>query len=447
MRTQNRRSKHKEYSHGRVADVSFVITRSDLLAPTKPQVDSLMPYLVEVLRDALGRAGQNVRLGNVRCVSSRRGWWTKEVKEKIWERGGAGWMVGKVNVGKSNLFEVVFPKGRNNVNIAKIRNAAARDAFGPIPDADQAEDQPQHQDDELPPLVDENSLLPAPQKETAYPVMPIISSLPGTTASPIRIPFGNGRGELIDLPGIARTSLDQYVRAGHRVDLVMKSRITPERLTVKPGQSLLLGGGLIRITPTTRDLIYLMHPFVPLSTHVTSTPKALAAEAGDYSTGKESILEGGTGQKMKSAGRFSLDWDVTRVQAGPLTRKDAVALKPEQLPFVVWSTDILIEGVGWVEVTAQTRRRQRLFRNDGDIGGGDALGGILTGGSEIPSAEAEIPYPEIEVVTPDGKSIGVRRPMNAFLLNKPKQRASDTRSRPRRSMVSVKNQRQPGGAM
>ena len=53
--------------------MSFIITRSDLLAPKKEQVDSLMPYIVEVLRDALGGTGENVRLGNVRCVSAKRG--------------------------------------------------------------------------------------------------------------------------------------------------------------------------------------------------------------------------------------------------------------------------------------------------------------------------------------------------------------------------------------
>ncbi|KAL1648895.1 Mitochondrial ribosome small subunit biogenesis protein [Diplodia intermedia] len=438
LRSQNRRSKHREYSHGRVADVSFIITRSDLLAPTKIQVDSLMPYLVEVLRDALGRTGRNVRLGNVRCVSAKRGWWTKEVKEKIWERGGAGWMVGKVNVGKSNLFEVVFPKGRNSPpNIDKVRNATAREAIysQAITPLDTAQAlTPDEQDDDEVTLVDETSLLPPAQREVPYPVMPTISSLPGTTASPIRVPFGNGRGELIDLPGLARTSLDDYVRPKHRLDLVMKGRVTPERISVKPGRSLLLGGGLVRITPTTPDLIFLMHPFVPLAPHVTSTQKALAIEAGERTSGIESILEEGVGEKMRSAGLFPLRWDVTKVQAGPLTRKDAVALIPERLPFTVWATDILIEGVGWVEIVAQTRKSQKPFRNNGDI---DAF-------TEVAPETTEVPFPVVEVVTPEGKFIGTRRPMNAWLLNNPKKKTSDLRSRPRRSMVSVKNQRQKG---
>jgi len=63
----------------------------------------MMPYLTTVLRDALGRSGKDVRLGNVRCVSAIRGWWTPTLKEEIFKRGGGGWMVGKVNVGKSQF--------------------------------------------------------------------------------------------------------------------------------------------------------------------------------------------------------------------------------------------------------------------------------------------------------------------------------------------------------
>ncbi|KAK1913301.1 hypothetical protein P3342_005237 [Pyrenophora teres f. teres] len=56
LRTQNRRAKHKGWvANDRIAEVSFIITRADLLAPKKEQVDVLMPYVRDVLRDALGR--------------------------------------------------------------------------------------------------------------------------------------------------------------------------------------------------------------------------------------------------------------------------------------------------------------------------------------------------------------------------------------------------------
>ncbi|KAI4833863.1 hypothetical protein E4T44_09171, partial [Aureobasidium sp. EXF-8845] len=313
LRTQNRRSKHKKYVRDRVADVSFIITRSDLLAPNKEQVDSLMPYLRETLRDALGRTGRNVRLGNMRCVSAKRGWWTKEVKEDIWDRGGAAWMVGKVNVGKSNLFEVAFPKGRGqeklsapqpmHVQLEPEMPSASVSSTEPLSDLPAIQDtsidaddstssasghdlltiQPEAVDQDEPDVfdVEEGSLLPPAQLEVPYPVMPIISSLPGTTASPIRVPFGSGKGELIDLPGVSRSNLDEFVLPEHHQDLVMRSRIGPEQMTIKPGQSLVLGGGLVRITPKTPDLVFLSYTFLPLHPHITSTDKAVAVASGE----------------------------------------------------------------------------------------------------------------------------------------------------------------------
>ena len=111
QRSLNRRSKTGKFYHGRKNELSFIITRSDLLAPLKTQVDSLMPYLVSVLRDALGSMGRDVRLGNVRCVSAKRGWWTKELKEDIWNRGEEdGWWA-KSMLERANYLRAYFPKG------------------------------------------------------------------------------------------------------------------------------------------------------------------------------------------------------------------------------------------------------------------------------------------------------------------------------------------------
>ena len=107
-RSQNRRSQH---DFSRKPTLSFVITRGDLVSRTKEGIDHLMPYFTSVLRTALGSLAQDIRLGNVHLVSAKRGWWTRGIKESIWRRGGGNWMVGKANVGKSNLFEVLFPKG------------------------------------------------------------------------------------------------------------------------------------------------------------------------------------------------------------------------------------------------------------------------------------------------------------------------------------------------
>lgn len=521
LRTQNRRAKHKGWvANDRIAEISFIITRADLLAPKKEQVDALMPYIKDVLRDALGRENKNARLGNVRLVSAKRGWWTKQVKEEIWDRGGAGWMVGKVNVGKSNLFEAVFPKGRgaDYQEIRKIRTTAEReemlnsakslDELTRVQQQLAEEDaetersasqskehvhQPPEEDDIEDFNDDPDALLPPPQPYTPYPVLPIASSLPGTTASPIRVPFGRNRGELIDLPGLARTSpgLETFVQPESHDDLVMKNRLNAQRDTLKPGQSLILGGGLIRLTPATDDLVFLVHPFVPIHAHVTRTDKArdYQHQTSERQLQVPSILAPAVGDKMNSAGTFQLKWDVTKQLAGPVTSSVAGKMKVENLPFRIWSTDILVEGVGWVEVSCQTRRpqgwkpigmvkkdpnilhklkleRQRaeeelktkkyaaiaraekegrhpdeVLEEEGLLDDVDVVGG----GDKM--ADWEETYPEIEVFSPLGKFVGQRRPMCASTVSGPKVISSrEKKVRPRRSMVSVKRQRKPGGS-
>lgn len=533
LRTQNRRSKTVQYVRGRMAEVSFIITRADLLAPKKDQVDSLLPYLREVLRETLAKSGKdNFRLGNVRLVSAQRGWWTKDVKEQIWSRGGAGWMVGKVNVGKSALFEVVFPKGRNqpDVGVQRIRRqekqtledqsvkhqdplsedsiellqeslfadssaelsepqerseAAAADAGNVKPDekedgrtldqatasADsldtsnepydntsaQAVEAGSYQDSEhgldsqhsgeveADTYFDEDldgSLLPPARLETAYPDMPTVSALPGTTAAPIRIPFGNGKGELIDLPGIYRSSLDKHVKPEHRKQLIMASRVAPEQHTIKPGGSLLLGG-LIRIAPNSDGLTFLAYPFVLPKAHVTTNEKATAIQTGFHTDGNpytgaiESIATDEAKQSMKSAGTFKLEWDVTKLRSGPVTRKDAGKQRTADLPWTIYSADILIEGVGWVELTCQVRKQRiKSFLTETV---NDAFG------DEIVEREVAL-VPEVEVFTPQGKFVAVRKPMNAWILNGPKPVPIHAgRARPRSSMNYKK--RMVGGAL
>jgi hypothetical protein len=478
LRTQNRRSKHKKYVRDRVADVSFIVTRSDLLAPNKEQVDSLMPYLRETLRDALGRTGRNVRLGNMRCVSAKRGWWTKEVKEDIWNRGGAAWMVGKVNVGKSNLFEVAFPKGRGQEKLATpqpmhvqlepdtpsalVNSIESLSDLPAVQDTDSADNasgndlvkvKPETVDQDEPDVfdVEEGSLLPPAQLEVPYPVMPIISSLPGTTASPIRVPFGSGKGELIDLPGVSRSNLDEFVLPEHHQDLVMRSRIGPEQMTIKPGQSLVLGGGLVRITPKTPDLVFLSYTFLPLHPHITSTDKAVAVASGERATGLHTIMTKEGREKMASAGTFKLEWDVTRQRAGPLTSRSAARLKPEQLPFKVYSADILVEGVGWVELVAQVRKSAKIKptytsppkeNTDSDVPPASSDSETTTWKPLVAPEEqiAQDMFPQVEVFSPKGKFIAVRPPMVASLLGGRKAPTASTRkSRPRLSMKSLKH--------
>ncbi|KAJ3497782.1 hypothetical protein NLG97_g1638 [Lecanicillium saksenae] len=449
LRTRNRRSRASKFVKDRQTEMSFIITRSDLLGPTKQSVDALMPYLREVLRDALGRLGNRVRLGNVRCVSASHGWWTRDVKEDIWNRGGAGWMVGKVNVGKSRLFEEVYPKGRLRHPEASV----GQTAIGQI----------KPQEDE----IDVGNLLPPARQITEYPAMPLVSSLPGTTASPIRIPFGNRKGELIDLPGLARSDLDLFVKEEHRQSLIMKKRIVPEQATVKSGQSLILGGGLIRITPSSDNMIFLMYNFTPLEDHVTSNEKAVDFQAQTKASGaQENISLPDTAATIKHAGRFALQHDVTRQRAGPLTRKNSVGLSIDRLPFRVLSVDILIEGVGYVEIVAQVRTRdlykpkeykeaeepaeensketaslisdpfEEMMRQRRD--NQNTRRPLPAPVSSENNQPREVDLPAVDIYTPEGRFVGTRKPINGWLTNKPRITAVHKKSRPRKSMKGQK---------
>lgn len=464
LRTRNRRSRAGKFQHDRKTEMSFIITRSDLLGPTKEMVDAMMPYLKDVLRQTLGRVGERVRLGNVRCVSARRSWWTTTVKEDVWNRGGAGWMVGKVNVGKSQLFEAIYPKGRM---AEKPERAGGSTRQKEAATANSTMDENGFESDEGLATINLGSLLPPPQPAKNYPDMPIVSSLPGTTASPIRIPFGNGKGELIDLPGLARSDLELYVKEEHRQALIMKKRIVPEQITVKPGCSIVLGGGLIRITPRTPDMIFLMYNFTPLHEHLTNTDKAIEFQNQTrQSIGLENISLPDTGDKMKHAGTFKLEYDVTKKRAGPLTRKNAIGLSVDTLPFRVLSVDILIEGVGYVEIVAQVRKRhlERILasqnapaeveqetkpkataqdttdpfaemynmRRDMSVDDKAVEPKVQLQPKESPE------WPAVDVYSPLGQFVGSRQPINGWLNNKPRETADQKKSRPRRSMKGAK---------
>ncbi|KAJ5349852.1 hypothetical protein N7541_007579 [Penicillium brevicompactum] len=390
QRSRNRRSTGEAYKKGRkLPSISFIITRSDLLAATKDQVDSKMEYIRTELRAALGRSGRDARLGNVHMISAHRGWWTKEVKEEIREHGGGIWVVGKANVGKSSFIEACFPKDSKNVE--KIEEWMERR---------QKDDVPQKRI-----TPDPDSLLPPAPPEELYPVLPVVSSLPGTTVSPIRIPFGRGKGEVIDLPGLERGLLEDFVKDEHKRDLIMTKRVKPERSTVKPGQSLLLGGGLIRITPVNPQHTLMSASFLPLESHITNTQKAIDIQAEEQPYRGTVIMKEGVGKEISSAGILDLGWDTTRSN---LPTSLAKAIKDKgipvpDLPYRVMSADVLVEGSGWVELSIQVRSKR---------------------------GEDELEYPQVEVFSPHGKHVGSRRPIECWEFIAHKQKL-DKRKRPR----------------
>ncbi|KAK0612870.1 hypothetical protein B0T17DRAFT_498864 [Bombardia bombarda] len=479
LRSYNRRAMTGKYYHGRQMEMSFIITRSDLLGYKKEQVDTLMPYFRATLRDALGRMGRNVRLGNIRCVSAKRNWWTTELKKEIWDRGGAGWMVGRVNVGKSRLFEAVFPKTKiEPIPLPKLpKLPIAAGLLSPPAAAPVVAEKPENQ------LVNprymrngknsSSDLLPPAQPETTYPTMPIVSSLPGTTAMPIRVPFGSGKGELIDLPGLSRGDLELFVKPEHRASLVMSHRIVPVQQTLYHSRSLLLGG-FIRITPRDENVVFLAYAFTPIEAHVTQTQKAvLVQEQREGAPNVGNIAVEGTGERIKLAREVELKWDVTEERSGLLTdRKRGRGVAVEKLPYRVMAADVLIEGVGWVEIVCQVRTKDlgekeraevALGGNKGLFDGGEYLKtldlsepvgegegeeedgfedeeGDFEGEGEDEGEAAVTNYPTVDVYSPEGRFISSRRPMNAWEMNKPREqmRKRQEMSRPRRSMTGAK---------
>ena len=444
-RSQNRRSQHSFSSR---PSLSFIITRSDLLAPTKEMVDSMMPKFSAVLRTALGRTGRTLRLGNLHLVSSKRGWWTKDIKDTIRSRGGGNWLVGKFNVGKSNLFEVLFPKGSHDRTpvYAELQKQQGLEAVQKSSDTS---------------FFSEKSLLPPAQPEVPFPTMPLVSSLPGTTASPIRLPFGNNKGELIDMPGLQRGGIDQYVKDQDKTDLVMVSRPTVSQHVLKHGQSLLLGGGLVRVTPVLDEhdhgTTFQAYPFVPLKAHVTATVKAEGTQTQQRESGIESILAEEAGAAILSAGRFKLQTDVTKSRAGPMIRAGVSA---DKLPFHVYATDILIEGVGWIEIVCQVRKSKHAPQ--ADLAGMDAsqlgeaeptvpsaeglsietsaftpFGGDIATHDAIPVSASN--FPEVEIFTPNGKYVGQRSCLDIWQMwNSGKAQKASTAARPRKSMSGAR---------
>ncbi|THC91466.1 hypothetical protein EYZ11_009074 [Aspergillus tanneri] len=395
QRSRNRRATLEKYRKGKkLPTITFVITRSDLLAPTKEQVDSKMEFVRSILRETLNQEMEDFRLGNVHMISAHRGWWTKKVKEEIREHGNGIWVVGKANVGKSSFIEACFPKDSKNLEkLTELveRRKAESTILNPYDS----------------PALSSDSLLPPAPREDLYPVLPVVSSLPGTTVSPIRIPFGRGRGEMIDLPGLDRSELADHVVDGHKRDLIMTKRIKPERYSIKPGQSLLLGGGLVRITSVNPGDVVMAACFLPLEAHLTRTDKAIPMQTQQRTYPGESIMKEGTGDVIASAGVFDLKWDVTQSHL-PVSLAKAVedrGIKPRPLPYRVMSTDILIEGCGWVELTVQVR-------------------------ANSPSSE-DSTLPQVEVFSPNGQYIGSRPPIECWRFTAEKQSSDRRKNGPR----------------
>lgn len=419
IRTSRGTKSDKFYAGKRWPEMTFIITRADLLAPTRELVDKKMGYMTELLREALqkhlapqktaeGKA-KKIRLGRVNLISCFRGYYVKPVKERIKKEGGAVWLIGKTNVGKSQFIETCFPKdSTDHEKIAKLVEHRQKDS------------KTRGQDDDS--VRDPDQLLPPAPREDLYPVLPVVSSLSGTTASPIRIPFGRGKGEIIDLPGIHRDGLDEYVEDKLKNHLIMNYPIrNPARQVIKKDQSLILGGGLVRVTTMNPDDVLIAACFVPIESHVTNTEKAIAIQTEQTPYPKQGgLMKPGVGELIKRAAEFPLQWDVT-AKGLPLKMKNAVEdrrLKVSDLPYRVFAGDLLIEGCGWIELSIQVRTKD--MQDPGSV-------------------------PRVEVFTPNGRHVGWRQPMMAYSHVEQRKTKERARHPARRRNIGLRK-RQEGGS-
>ncbi|KAK6528238.1 hypothetical protein TWF281_009485 [Arthrobotrys megalospora] len=383
---------------GKKKDVSlsFVITRADLLMPTEQKVTSLMTYIRRVLSNHLDDADKEKTLKDLRIVSAKNGWTTERLKDEIRGRKGGVLFLGKTNVGKSRLYEAVFPK-RGKKDMAPKNKAFGR--------GDLAEEDV---------LEDDFDFYIQNGRRVKYPEMPLASKVPGTTVGPISIDFAAGRGQLIDLPGFSRGGLMKYLKQDYVKETVMVNRVNPERYIVPPEKTFLLGG-LVTVRPVQpakgRPVTLEIAVFSNVPGHVAKQEKVdgfLNPEPeSEPSKGKRDFLWAKVAavKSFQSAGTFKLIDDITKRRSGPLVEGMGED-KFKNVPFRIYATDIVVEGFGWLEISAQ-------------VGKDD-------------------PHPEIEVLSPNGESILQRETMKAYQESlKPGSKAAPG-SRPKKSMKGAK---------
>lgn len=170
------------------------------------------------------------------------------------------------------------------------------------------------------------------------------------------------------------------------------------------------------ITPKSPDWIVLMNPFVHVAAHVAGVrkqhrhlsnpdpvtgftdPEMLLQDAKMVGITEPSFQWNADGtkvenefpplpEKYKLAGTYTIFEDVT-AKRNPMLEKTSEA-ELDKLPYKVFATDIVLEGLGWVEVAVQVKRN----RETGDW-----------------------PTVEIDVHTLEGKGVIHRRCMNAYPL-------------------------------
>ncbi|KAI5800069.1 hypothetical protein EDC01DRAFT_765456 [Geopyxis carbonaria] len=392
--------------------VSYVITRCDVLTPKRAQISSLMTFLKQTVKARLpkdekveGPAGSETKIW---AVSSRKGWDIGGLKDEIKHRAGGVWFVGGVNVGKTSLLRDAWPQNGKQFTMEGIEVGARPKVTEP----EETELVGEGEEDTGKQL---EGLLSQVQQSHRPREPPTISDVPGTTAAPIRVAYNplGGRsklwGELVDLPGLERFGsgdLLKYARADKRKDFRVRGRVYAEEYTVQPGQSILVGG-LFMITPKT-DVTVMVNPFTTLPIHIAATAKCcsfLTHPSPQDSSLCDTLLQdpaavGAASPKptiindephhlpsnIASAGVFTIADDVTEKRNPMLMSAHPAAIRA--LPYKVLATDLLLDSLGWIELTAQVRNRQD------------------TGFQKV----------DVEVHAPEGRGVGQRHTMGAYMM-------------------------------
>ncbi|CUS09537.1 unnamed protein product [Tuber aestivum] len=433
--------------------ISYVVTRADILMASSQQVWSLTTYIKKRIKDALPEDEKIEDVMNrTHIISTRNGWGVGRVKDEIRIRTGGVWIIGGVNVGKSRFVMEMWPEGGESRPVT--REEAAEYEILPEDDGGTevkagGEGVEREKEEE----AYDHPLYPQYVAPTVSD-MPGTTAAPIKIAYRVSSRGGRKWGEMIDLPGFERwvsyskNGLLKYVRPELRAAVAMNKRVKGQQYTIKAGQSLILGG-LILITPRISGRggqVVLATPFTNLPAHIASTYKSLKwlehpepesvdhlyypapttvplpeslipqkppkrsepstaspppaglplphhhkiTSAEDYKgtppRPQEHLIPPLLPPHFASAGVVEITEDVT------LRRNPFLSMSElESLPYIILGRDLLLEGIGWVELNVQMSKNQH-FRTDGVV--------------------------EVEVFTPEGRGAGSRTSMGAAMMRK-----------------------------
>ncbi|KAG0128873.1 hypothetical protein HOY82DRAFT_611589 [Tuber indicum] len=440
----------KPLRHG--LTISYVVTRADILMASQRQISSLMTYIKKRIKDALPE-DEKVEsvVDKIHVISVRNGWGVGRVKDEIRSRAGGVWIIGGINVGKSRFVKEMWPEGGESRPVTREEaeecGILPEGGGGTGVKAVKEEVEKRQRKGRY-----EYSFDPLRIAPTVSDV-PGTTAAPIKIAYQVSGRSGKVWGEMIDLPGFERwvgygkNGLLKYVRPELRTAVAMNKLVKRRQYTIKAGQSMILGG-LIIITPRINSRggqVVLATPFTNLPVHIASTYKSLKwlehpePESVDHLYYPapttvplpESLVPGkppkwsksstssppptaglplphhhkitsapnykGTPPRPEepfippllpphfaSAGVVQITDDVT-LQCNP--RLSARELNG--LPYVILGRDVLLDGIGWVELNIQISKNQH-FRMGGRV--------------------------EVEVFTPEGRGVGSRVGMGAAMM-------------------------------